>query len=191
MKKLLLLLCMITTASYAYQPLPPEVKYQISQNEKYLLEILPCSKQSFEIKGSKYGLERNALTIISYEKRSVKIGDEEAYYWQEMSFFRVNHPDSVTDGFPTEAIQGVISNDGNIIAILAQVNPMARIQPVDDIYIYDRSGNLLESISQEEIFKGQRKDIRSISIDEKNNTIRATSIEDENRHIDLKTFEIK
>jgi hypothetical protein len=193
MKKitLFLLLCLITISSYAYQPLPPEVKYHISENEKYLLEILPCSKQYFEIEGSNYGLRRTALIIISYKKQSVKTGSEDVFYWQEMSFFRKNHPDSVTDGFPAEAIQGIISNDGNIIAILAQVNPMASIQPVDVLYIYGRAGDLLKSISQEKIFSGDIKDIRTISIDENTNSIRATSVEDEIRYIDLNTFKIR
>ncbi len=178
----------MTTVANAYQPLPPELKYHISQNERYLLEILPCSKQSAE--DTKHGLQRNALTIVIYEKEDILIGETKVYYWQEQTFFRVKHPDSVANTL-AEAIQGVISNDGNCIVILSQVNPMARIHPVDDIHVYDRSGNLLKSFSQEEIFKNQIKDVLSISIDEKKYQIKAVSVEGETKYISLKTFKIK
>ena len=194
LKKYLFIACsflLVTNLAFGYEPLPPETIYSISENQQYLLQITPMSKQAVE--NIPYEIKRNSLTIIIYEKRSTEIEgvSETIYYWQEISFFRVKHPDSGSGGWLAETRQGIISNDGNRIMILSQINPMARIRPVNDIYVYDRSGNMLKSFTQEELFLNEVKDINSISMDENNYQMKVVSIEGEIKNIDLNNFKIK
>lgn len=161
------LFLLIANVAVAWQPPLPENIYSLSENQQYLLQVIPMFTLMAE--NIPHGIQRNKLTALIYKKQQSK-NIEGFYWWQEISFFRVRHPDTVSEAFAAAA-QALISNDGNRIIIQSLVNPMAAISTLNELFIYDSSGNLLEDFSENDIFQldgtfsGER--ILSLKIDEK------------------------
>ncbi|MBU1086945.1 MAG: hypothetical protein KKD05_05430 [Candidatus Omnitrophica bacterium] len=194
MKKylLMLILILIPNFSFAWQTIPAENLYRLSENEQYLLQIIPMAES---VNNLSHRLERDELTVIVYEKQSKKNKDiaETIYWWQEISFFRIKLPDTVKDKF-AEAIQAIISNDGNRIIIRSLVNPMGAINPINELFIYNRKGSLLRNFSKKDIFDlegtffGEQG--LSLKIDEGKHQLNI-SLDNSNKTINLKSMNMK
>ena len=83
-----LLFLLLIGLSFAYEAPVPETIYSTSENQQYLLQILPI----LEVGAKKVdcGISRNKLTVLVYQKESRRISDLEKPIdsWQEISFFR-------------------------------------------------------------------------------------------------------
>jgi len=172
------------SAAFCFEEPIPKTIHETSSNNQYLLEILPLFTTSEIVPES---LERNELIVIVYEmkKKEFKDVDEPISWWEEVAFFRVGHPHNVHDG-NAEVQKALITNDGNRIIIHSLFNPMAFTNDKKEVYIYDQKGNLIKSLSNNDIFDGNQESVRDLSIDENNNQLIIGSATKKNIRVELK-----
>ena len=138
----LLAFAILTPAAFCYEAPIPEQIYATSENEQYLLHIIPMFESPPEIKNF---IERKALIVTIYKKNISRVMNEEITSWVEISQFRAQHPSPDVKGF-AEVRTALISNDGNFIVVQSEENVMA-IHDVKVLFIYDKSGHQIAGYS--------------------------------------------
>ena len=131
---LLTFICLLPAE--AYSPVFPNSPYYfLSENNQFLVEVTPTVMRS---RDSKHLLVKSSQAISIYEK-----GDSRS--WKEKSSFRVGRMHLIKEA--------LIPNNGKIVVIRIDENPMARNMNKDNgIFVFSTDGKKLKSYSHFLVF---------------------------------------
>lgn len=141
MKKYNILFALLSTfISYqtaeAYRPAFPKGPYYFtSENQKYLIEITPTVMRS---RDSKHLLVKTSQAVSIYKK-----GDNNS--WKEEGSFKVGRMSLIKEA--------LVPNNGKMVVIKVDENPMARnVNKDDGIFVFSFDGKKIKSYSHFGVF---------------------------------------